>query len=194
MVSCSVLAGARRWSHFADFVSRIMCMRLFIAVLFDDSVLDRCAALRDRLHDASRGGSFVERDKLHLTLEFLGECPQSSLARLTSVLDDLDFTPFDIRISSLGRFRRKDGDIWWLGTDHSDRLESLQHRLHSMLLDAGIRLEDRPYRPHITLARRVQCIADVPQVTPFCARAGNVSLIESVRTGHGFEYRPLYSV
>ena len=101
MVSYSVLACARRWSHFADFVSRIMCMRLFIAVLFDGSVLDRCAALRDRLHDASRGGSFVERDKLHLTLEFLGECPQSSLTRLTSVLDDRDFYPFDIRISSV---------------------------------------------------------------------------------------------
>lgn len=169
-------------------------MRLFIAAVFGEGDVDRIAALRDSLHNVCTRGSFVEREKLHLTLEFLGECHHSAIARLEAVIDSLAFTPFDVRISRMGSFRRDGGDIWWVGMDRSDELMQLQSSLHDRLREEGFTLENRAYRPHITLARRVQGVETVPQVRPFTARVTNVFLFESAPTGRGYEYRPLYSV
>lgn len=130
-------------------------MRLFIAVLFDDDTVDRLVELRDALHDKAVHGSFVSRDNLHLTLEFLGECDSAERNKAIEAMRSIDFSPFDITMNRIGCFTRPDGDTWWVGAEESGALMGLQRNLHRELEGRGLRLERRRYKPHITLGRRV---------------------------------------
>ena len=62
-------------------------MRLFIASLFDENTIERLSKERDALHNLSVSGSFVSRDNLHLTLEFLGECTQEECDEAVNAMD-----------------------------------------------------------------------------------------------------------
>ena len=130
-------------------------MRLFVAVLFDDDTVDRLAELRDELHDKAVHGSFVSRDNLHLTIEFLGECDITGRNKAIEAMQAVPFSPFDIVMNRIGSFTRPDGDTWWVGAEESGALMALQRNLHKELENRGLRLERRRYKPHITLGRRV---------------------------------------
>ena len=169
-------------------------MRLFIAVLFDEKTVDRLAALRDALHDCCSGaGSFVPRENLHLTLEFLGECSPAERDRVISVMEEMSFAPFPVVMDRIGFFARPDGDIWWAGAEESEQLMKLQRDLHRALLDEGFHLEKRRYRPHITLGRRVVTTMRSGRIEPIEGSIESVSLMLSERIGGRMAYTPLFS-
>ena len=149
-------------------------MRLFIALMLDGAAADELAALRDSLHDRSSSGSFVPRENLHITLEFLGEC-----------------TP-RITMDKLGFFSRPDGGIWWAGADESAPLMNLSRDLRRELSARGFRLEKRRFRPHATLGRRVVTDAAAGSIRPVCASAEAISLMLSERGERGMVYTVLH--
>ena len=169
-------------------------MRLFIAILFDDDTVDKLSALRDGLHDLSSHGSFVQRENLHLTLEFLGECSAEERNRAMRAMDSLSFPSFRLKLDRLGFFSRPDGDIWWVGAEEDPDLMGMQRSLHSLLAGEGFQLEKRRYRPHITLGRRVATAARAGRIEPIEADVRSVSLMLSERMGGQMVYTPLYEV
>lgn len=170
-------------------------MRLFIAILFDDDTVDKLSALRDGLHDLSSHGSFVQRENLHLTLEFLGECSAEERNKAMRAMDSLSFSSFRLNLDRLGFFSRPDGgDIWWVGAEEDPALMEMQRSLHSLLADEGFHLEKRRYRPHITLGRRVATAARAGRIEPIAADVRTVSLMLSERMGGQMAYTPLYEV
>ena len=48
-------------------------MRLFIAICFDDNMLDSLAEIQDDLRRCGVKGSYTPRENLHMTLAFIGE-------------------------------------------------------------------------------------------------------------------------
>ena len=169
-------------------------MRLFIAVLFPDSVVDRLVSLRDSLHDEAVSGSFVPRDNLHLTLEFLGECNQGESRLASEALEALGANAFSIRMNRLGFFSRPDGDIWWVGAEESKDLLRLHSSLSSELSKRGFSLEKRKFRPHITLGRRVVTASKAGRIEPIDAPVSSVSLMLSERGEGHMVYTELSSV
>lgn len=132
-------------------------MRLFTAVLFDEEVKDSLCDIMDKLRLLTLKGSFTLRENLHLTLNFIGETDKPELVKqamrkAVSVSDNA----FDLTFSGFGKFRRKDGDICFVGVEKNENLYRLQKELAIQLNDAGFILEDREYKPHLTLARRVK--------------------------------------
>jgi len=163
-------------------------MRLFIAVTFDDAVL---SALEELLRQCGRlgRGSWTRRDNLHLTLEFLGELEETAAAE--AAMDAVTAPGFDLTLSRPGFFRREGGDILWLGVEPAPGLLAVQRQLHQELLRRGLRLENRPYRPHITLGRRV--LLDAPPPCPaLTQRVEGISLMESSRVNGVLTYTELY--
>ncbi len=71
-------------------------------------------------------------------------------------MDELVSKPFKIKLSELGYFKRKDGNIYWLGIEHNEILLKTQSKLHELLLKQGFQLENRIYKPHITIGRKVK--------------------------------------
>jgi len=105
----------------------------------------------------------VAPERLHLTLHFMGSVPNSRLPALRATLR-VPFQPFELRFSHCER---------WPGgllVAPPDALPQALARLHADLADRlrrlGMSVEARPYRPHITLARRYggppSCSAAVP--------------------------------
>ncbi|NLN15233.1 MAG: RNA 2',3'-cyclic phosphodiesterase [Tissierellia bacterium] len=131
-------------------------MRLFIAINFNHDVKDKIDRIKTLVEKNARQGRFVHRDNLHLTLEFLGEIPEERIGDIQDAMDKLSHNPFNLKLKNLGFFKRMDGHIYWLGIQDSEELMTLQSNLHKLLLEKGFKLENRKYRPHITLGRRVK--------------------------------------
>lgn len=128
-------------------------MRLFIAINFEEEVKDRLCGAIDRLRENSLRGSFTQRENLHLTLVFIGETQR--VDEIKHAMDMVYVNSFFLRIGGLGRFRRQGGDIYWMGVEGNDTLTDIYSRLSGELGQAGFRLENREYKPHLTLGREV---------------------------------------
>lgn len=96
-------------------------------------------------------------DRWHLTLLFLGSVPDDRLDRLiTAGAAAVRGTPpMTLRLAGAGRFgsiRRP--QVLWTGLDGDVQpLVELADRLHTAAGKLGLSLEDRPFRPHLTLGR-----------------------------------------
>ena len=167
-------------------------MRLFIALMLDGAAADELAALRDSLHDRSSSGSFVPRENLHITLEFLGECTPLERRKAEEAMESIAFSPFRITMDKLGFFSRPDGDTWWAGAEESAPLMNLSLDLRRELSERGFRLDKRRFRPHATLGRRVVTDAAAGSIKPIYASAEAVSLMLSERGERGMVYTVLH--
>lgn len=131
-------------------------MRLFIAINFDKEVKAQVMNIIDGIKGYSKKGRFVNKDHMHLTLEFLGEIPQDRLDDIKVAMNSIRSEPFSIALSKVGYFKRNDGDIYWLGIEENKNLMDLQKELHQNLKEKGFVLETRDFTPHLTIARKVK--------------------------------------
>ncbi len=61
-------------------------------------------------------------------------------------------SPFEIRAEGIGRFGRR---VIYIDVELSQELLRVYQRVAAGLESRGVALEDRPYKPHITLATRL---------------------------------------
>ncbi|WP_426348240.1 RNA 2',3'-cyclic phosphodiesterase [Alloiococcus sp. CFN-8] len=131
-------------------------MRLFIAINFNDNIKKKLQEIIEGLRGESKRGSFSRIENLHLTLAFLGEIEAEKVAYLKSIMDEIDAEPFQLQLSHLGVFNRKGSSegLYWCGIKHNKILYKVQEKLAAMLKENDFNLDDKPFKPHITLARR----------------------------------------
>lgn len=172
-------------------------MRLFIAINFDENTKKNMIAVQQRLKALGQG-SFSRPENLHLTLAFLGEVAPERVAVIRNLMDEINVPSLHLVFDHVGYFQRNDGDIWWIGPEHNQGLFTMQKELHRRLTDAGFRLDNRRYSPHITLARRVTLKREPDKNAllgaPFITNVDTVSLMLSERVNGKLTYTELYSV
>ena len=130
-------------------------MRLFIAVNFEEKLKDSIQNIIRDIEKHSRKGRFVKNEHMHLTLEFLGEIPPEKVDLIKEAMEQGSGRTFTLELSGIGRFKRKGGDIYWIGLKKNPSLFKIQKELHNLLLKKGFELEDREYKPHLTIGRKV---------------------------------------
>ncbi|WP_100402070.1 RNA 2',3'-cyclic phosphodiesterase [Bacillus sp. FJAT-42315] len=112
----------------------------------------------------------VHEQDLHLTLAFLGEAEEEKLEKARENMAEVlrTFSPFSLTIDSFGTFGKQEQPrIFWAGVKQEPKLHQLQQAVSSACREAGFQLESRPFRPHITLARKWRGEeAYVPQLAP----------------------------
>jgi len=167
-------------------------MRLFIAINFTNETRAQLLALCDELRSKSERGRYSLPENLHLTLAFLGECNDKQTTAVKSVLDSVNFEPFDITVDCIGRFKRDGGDIWWAGVRESKVLSELQRDLTSGLCSQGFNLDKRNYNPHITLAREVVTDMKPWSIEPFGETISRIDLMKSERINGKLTYTSIY--
>ena len=129
-------------------------MRLFAAV---DPPAEAVALLAGLLPRDSRL-RYVRQDQWHITVAFYGEVPEAALEELSERLGRVAArtTPFRLSLAAAGTFpaRASQARVLWCGL--SGELAALS-RMADRAVAAGRRsgagLEDRRFRPHLTLAR-----------------------------------------
>ncbi|MGG3560317.1 RNA 2',3'-cyclic phosphodiesterase [Neobacillus rhizosphaerae] len=100
---------------------------------------------------------WVHFQDLHITLAFLGAASPEKLATAVSNVKEALKTekPFQLKINSLGFFGSSHSPrVFWADTEESNELNLLREKVFSACEEAGFVLETRPFRPHITLARK----------------------------------------
>jgi len=104
----------------------------------------------------------------------------------------------ELIFNSIGYFKRNGGDIWWVGINSNDKLFNLQKQLTSALINSGFKLEQRPYKPHITIARRVKLYEKIDKYTimdsSFSTNVDSISLMLSQRVDEKLTYTKLLHV
>ncbi|MGZ3183394.1 MAG: RNA 2',3'-cyclic phosphodiesterase [Telluria sp.] len=126
--------------------------RLFLALWPDDLVRAALAYWRDAW-TWPRGATPVANDKLHLTLHFLGEVPEARLPALVEGFA-LPAPRFQLDFGVPAVWHQNIAVLEPL-TVPSELLD-LQTALGARVAALGLPLEDRPYRPHVTMARRAR--------------------------------------
>ncbi|MBV8832862.1 MAG: RNA 2',3'-cyclic phosphodiesterase [Acidobacteriaceae bacterium] len=129
-------------------------MRLFTAIELPPHILIRL----ERLLVALRPEALIRwspLDNLHITIKFIGQWPGARLTELTSCLRTVVIdAPFEIEIKGLGWFPNERAPrVLWAGVQAGDDLTELVQRTEACLEPLGIKKEDRPFSPHLTLAR-----------------------------------------
>lgn len=133
-------------------------IRSFIAIDLPSQVRRALASLQHGLMPSTPPGvKWVDTESLHLTLKFLGAVPANRLSlvseRLAVVVSGI--VPLSLGVEGLGAFPNpRHPRVVWAGlVGEVDRLLQLQRAIDSALSPLGFAKEDRPFVPHLTLAR-----------------------------------------
>ncbi|MBY0124149.1 RNA 2',3'-cyclic phosphodiesterase [Bacillus sp. S/N-304-OC-R1] len=100
---------------------------------------------------------WVHHEDYHITLAFLGSAPNDKLQKAQKLVGEgiKDQKSFPLQITGLGVFGRPDSPrIFWADTYKEKRLSVIRDIVFSSCTEAGFQLETRPFKPHITLARK----------------------------------------
>ena len=175
-------------------------MRIFIAVNFPDEVKDALCGDMASLRARSVNGNFSLRENLHLTLAFLGEVHPRRVADIRRVMDSVVCPATDAGISGFGSFGRGDERLLWRGLRLNPSVRTMRDHLIAGLKEAGFAPDDKPFKPHITIARRAgypkefsekdfaSSLSDIP------FRVDAMSLMRSERIGGKLAYTEMYKV
>ena len=128
-------------------------MRLFVAIDLPPDLKDRLLALKTDIP----GAVWVKPPALHLTLRFLGDpIDPIRLTPIRTALASVKAAPFPLTLRGTGRFPsgdRRPARVLWVGMADQPALTALQAAVEQALVPLGFAPEDRPFSPHITLAR-----------------------------------------
>ena len=157
--------------------------RVFIALWPDPGVREQLREWRDGCA-WPKSASPVRAGQLHATLHFLGNIPRVRLPELVAGLG-VRFKPFEL---GFGHPELWHGGIAVLAPDVvPEPLLALHGALGEALERLGLPLEARPYRPHVTLARRAGPEPGPIQGPPICWQINGYALMES-KVGAGADY------
>ncbi|MGW2623433.1 RNA 2',3'-cyclic phosphodiesterase [Micromonospora taraxaci] len=141
-------------------------MRLFVAVYPRPESVDHLTARVTRLQVAAAAAAGVnvrlaEPAHLHVTLAFLGDVEAARLVEVESALglavesfrDDRNAAP-RLGLGGGGRFGQGRSTVLWVGLrGEVEALHALARLIRSRLRHAGLPYDEKPFRPHLTIAR-----------------------------------------
>ena len=129
-------------------------MRLFTGIALPPHVLDNIERLLGELRPLARL-NWTPLENLHITSKFIGEWPEQKLAELERALGRLP-APGNIRIA-VARFgffpNPHHPRVLFAGVQAGPALGDLARSIDEAVLPLGCAREERPYSPHLTLAK-----------------------------------------
>jgi RNA 2',3'-cyclic 3'-phosphodiesterase len=175
--------------------------RLFFA-LWPDEAMRQAMAHATRKAARASGGRPLPAENLHVTLAFLGSVAQRRLPQLAEVarravalpsgeavpLSD-DEPALDLAFDRLEHWRAAQL-LCALPAEPPVRTAALARRLQQLLSESGFAPDLKPFRPHVTVARKVLRPSPMTRMHPVLWRFTELALVESRTLPEG----ALYSV
>ena len=100
--------------------------------------------------------SWVDPSRYHITLRFIGKTRIGSIDQIGQALGERIVLPHktEISINQLGSFGPRDRPrVIWIGFRRNGFFQELREGVDQALEENGIRLEETPFRAHLTLGR-----------------------------------------
>ncbi len=131
--------------------------RIFVAVELEPTLHQAVVELQHDLEAAGARIRWIKPGQLHFTLRFLGEITpaQVALVKVATREATSGIGPFTIVLKQLGAFPSfQRPQVVWVGVeDGAAEMEALAARLEARLAHHRFPPEERPFKPHLTLAR-----------------------------------------
>ncbi len=134
--------------------------RLFIAVQPPGPVLAELGGVVDQLAAVRSGARATDRALWHITVAFLGDVPEEQIPAASDALAAAAERagPLQLRIAGGGRFGRGAFTVLWAGvagqtSEDLSAFGGLARVVRRELRRARLPYDDKPFRPHLTLAR-----------------------------------------
>jgi 2'-5' RNA ligase len=163
--------------------------RVFFALWPDDRQRDR---LRDQISPLAKlvEGQMVFRGNWHVTTAFIGAFEEARLPELQARAAQIAFEPFRLRFDRV-EFWPRPKVASLVAATVPPELQRLVDAQNALLADVGVTVEDRTYRPHITLVRRARPFETQRLAQPALTEWTGFELVESIARPGGATYRPL---
>jgi len=124
--------------------------RIFIGLDLPDAIDDHL----DLVGGGIPGARWEGRERLHLTLRFVGDIEGARLKDLYRALDEVEAPPMTLEIAGVGVFPpRGEPKVIWAGLADDRAVIELQRRIERIVVRAGFDPEARNFTAHVTLAR-----------------------------------------
>ena len=146
---------------------------------------------------------WTDPGNIHITLSFLGDTEESLIKAISNDLRQrcFGFAAYDLILSGAGIFKKQgDPKVIWTGIGQSDKLTALNEIVKKGLDEVGVELENRPFRPHLTLGR-IRSLKEPGTLEALIDRYKNIELqkvsvnevilYESILRREGSLYKPV---
>ncbi len=173
-------------------------MRLFIGIGLPLSLGEALARATHSLLPPEREGSAHIRlicpQDMHVTLSFLGHVEPSLLEQIQQSLAAVHADRIHLRLNGVDIFAN--GGILLAKVEPSPNLLSLAEQVLHTMERCGFPREQRPFKPHVTLARskgRIKLVSRQPNDPAFrqTFKAGEFCLYQSFTRPEGSQYQVL---
>jgi 2'-5' RNA ligase len=177
--------------------------RIFIALKVEpgETFLNLILSLKSGLNSESI--KWTNPNNIHITLSFLGDTEEEIIKIISSMLKNKceGSGRFELIIKGSGVFKNlSDPRIIWVGIEPSEELIHLNGFIMNGLKELDIRIEDRPFKPHLTIGR-IKHLNDKEALKALVEKYQNseiqkipvneVILYESILLQSGPEHKPI---
>ncbi len=162
--------------------------RLFFALWPSNQLRAQLAAIAAGL--PSGAGRPVPAEHYHITLVFIGNADESERQTLETAAAGIARQPFRLWLDRFGYWPGP-AVAWLAPTEPPAELLQLAADLRAVATAAGCQPEQRGYRPHVTLLRKVRRQPDWPAQPRLVWQAADFVLCRSVTTPAGGRYEVL---
>lgn len=164
-------------------------MRLFVALTPPPDVVEELQARMAGLCVLGRDLRWSRPEQWHLTLAFLGDVGDETRGELSRRLGRAAgrYSPLTLSFGGGGRFGHR--VLWTRVHGERDRLRRLADSVRAAARRSGLAAEQRPYRPHLTLARATTTAVDlrplVDELAPYEGRSWTADELHLVHSRLG---------
>jgi len=159
---------------------------LYYALWPGRAIAERCIEHAVMLQ-AAVGGRVTRVDSVHMTLAFLGDVDATRMPELHSPPPTIATEQFMLDIDRIGVWHHN-GIGWVAPRVTPESLAELQGRLSDWLQSIGLPLEQRPFRPHVTLLRKATGKVDTVPIESIRWPIDEYVLVQSIPCESGTRY------
>lgn len=146
-------------------------VRAFLAIPIPAELQEPIRQLQHRMAERFPDLRWVRPANLHLTLKFFAAVTEEQLEKIGDIMLSVGRlqTPFQVRLAGVGVFPHPArARVVWLGIEGAEPLNELFLAIDRELQQIGIPREERPFSPHLTLARcRQPLVSAASALEPF---------------------------
>ncbi len=129
-------------------------MRLFIALDLAGDIRERISRFMDGVREFAPDAHWVRPESLHVTLKFIGEQPEAMVEQIKHALSLVSVEAISISFRGFGFFpTARSARVFWVGIAADPQLAGLAKAVDDAIAPLGVAKEERPFSPHLTLAR-----------------------------------------
>ncbi len=122
--------------------------RIFAALALPDDIAERLLPLRSNLP----GARWRRREHFHITLQFYGAVDAEIAEAIAAELEHVQAPVLDLQLDGAGWFGRKQPRAVYARISGPSALDALAGECRRIAQRLGVKIADRPFKPHVTLA------------------------------------------